>query len=131
MPTRVILGTSLNAIGGLSMDRTNIAQRIERGLMVFTLAVWGGRIDFARHGLSETCQWRSYCVGYPRRCAARSGHCVFKSAKVLRSAADVLPPYAPPVYSAVPAPVYSHAPPPPAYYPPVPYNAPGFYYSGY
>ena len=38
---------------------------------------------------------------------------------------------APPVYSAVLAPVYSYVPPPPAYYPPVPYNAPGFYYSGY
>jgi len=75
--------------------------------------------------MAQLLRWVSSAVRWP------SGHCVFKSAEYYAAPPTYYPPYASPVYSAVPAPVYSYAPPPPAYYAPVPYYAPGFYYSGY
>jgi hypothetical protein len=72
------------------MDRSSIARRIGRGLMVLALAVFGGLADFAGNGLCETRQWCGYCARHPRRCAGRSRHCVFNRARVLHSAAELL-----------------------------------------
>ena len=113
------------------MDRSNIARRIGRGLMVLTLAVSVGALTspgaaYAKHG-------NGAAIALGILGGALAGAAIASSSPpgYYATPPTYYPPYAPPVYSAVPAPVYSYAPPPPAYYAPVPYYGPGFYYSGY
>jgi hypothetical protein len=113
------------------MDRTGIARRIGRGLMVLTLAVSVGSLTspgtaYAKHGNGA-----AIALGVLGGALAGAAIASSTAPGYYGSAPTYYYPYAPPVYSVVPAPVYSYAPPPAAYYAPVPYYGPRYYYGGY
>ena len=113
------------------MDRANIARRIGRGLMVLTLAVSVGALTSPGTAYAKHANGAAIALGILGGALAGAAIASSSPPTYYASPPTYSPPDAPPVYSAVLAPVYSYVPPPPAYYPPVPYNAPGFYYSGY
>ena len=112
------------------MDRTGIARRIGRVLMVLAIAVTAGSVTspgtaYARHG-----DGAAIALGIIG--GALAGAAIASSPPGYYPAPPTYYyPYAPPVYSVAPAPVYSYAPPPAAYYTPVPYYGTPYYYGGY
>jgi hypothetical protein len=111
------------------MDRTSIARRIGRVLMVLAFAFTAGAVTspgtaHARHG-----DGAAIALGIIG--GALAGAAIASSPPGYYSAPPAYYPYPGPVYSVAPAPVYSYAPPPAAYYTPVPYYGAPYYYGGY
>lgn len=112
------------------MDRTSIARRIGRGLMVLALAVSVGSLTspgaaYAKHGNGG-----AITLGIVGGALAGAAIASSTAPGYYAAPPPYYYPYAPPVYPVAPVPVYSYAPPP-VLYAPVPYYGPGFYYSGY
>ena len=110
------------------MDRAGIARRIGRGLMVLTLAVSVGSLTSP--GTADAKHGNGAAIALGILGGALAGAAIASSPGYAAPPAYYYPP-APPVYPVAPAPVYFYVPPPAAYYAPVPYYGPRYYYGGY
>ena len=113
------------------MDRTSIARRIGRVLMVLAFAVTAGSVTSAGTAHAKHGDGAAIALGIIGGTLAGAAIASSTPPGYFAAPPTYYYPYAPPVYSVAPAPVYFYAPPPAAYYAPVPYYVPGYYYSGY
>jgi hypothetical protein len=111
------------------MDRTSIAGRIGRGLMVLALAASVGSLTSPGTAYAKDGNGAAIALGILG--GALAGGAIASSTPPGYYAAPpaYYYPYAPPIYYVAPAPVYSYSPPPAVYYAPAPYYTPDFYYS--
>ena len=109
------------------MRSANIGQRIRRGLVAFAFVVVTASLAspgtaYAKHG-------NGAAIALGILGGALAGAAIASSTPpgYYTTPPGYYYPYAPPVYSAVPARVYSYLPPPAVHYAPLPYYGPRFH----
>jgi hypothetical protein len=106
------------------MDRTSIARRIGRGLMVLALAASVGSLTSPGDGNGAT-----IALGILGGALAGAAIASSRPPGYYAAPPAYYYPDAPPVYYVASAPVYSYSPTPAVHHAPAPYCTPGFYYS--